>query len=122
MADTKRVLTIRSVTDRKQQGNQLPKHQSVELPKPSLPALSLTEALQALDYLGKKNVLCHHCGYRLVEWESPLHGHCEPCTKEGQNGSMTYTKTFRRVNLFERILCKRIEGFVQQYISSGFGQ
>lgn len=78
----------------------------------SQPELSLSEALSILGHLQERGLLCKSCGYRMVEWVNQVHSHCSGCKRD----NASYNPISGKVSDFEKILCGRLQGWVERFI------
>ncbi len=60
----------------------------------------VTEAMRAMEYLAKRELLCESCVWNLAELRNQFHVKCAACSKEFR-GECVKVKT----NEFERCLC-----------------
>ena len=51
----------------------------------SLEIVTIADAVAVLDYLHKRELLCTHCGGKLVVWENAFHRRCDDCKSPNAN-------------------------------------
>lgn len=73
--------------------------------------MTLTDALQTIDYLNKRKVLCVRCGHRLAELENQYNLHCVVC----KNDNQSYHPA-KGVTGLDKILCDRLGRWVDAVV------
>lgn len=66
----------------------------------------VTEAMRAMEYLAKRELLCESCVWNLAEMRNQFHVKCAACSKDFR-GECVKVKT----NEFERRLCAALHAW-----------
>ena len=68
---------------------------------------SLSDAIAAMDYLLKRELLCQKCGWQLSVWRNVNHARCEDCKpKLGEYQKVSVA------NEFERRMCEALHNWL----------